>query len=72
MRGRRPGVGIERFWCLGCDLAWCLVVFWDGREIVGESGECRVVRELPGPERAVVVNEPESLILAQSERWRHA
>ena len=45
---------------------------WDGWEFFGERFECGVVLELLGSFGDLVVNEPESLILAQSERWRHA
>jgi hypothetical protein len=71
MRGRRPGVAaLVGGGALG-DEAWCLVVLGDWE--IGEIGECRVVRSCCWAFRGLMVmNEPESLILAQSERWRHA
>jgi hypothetical protein len=81
MRGRRLGLwcaceGV--LWLFGCWLCgwWCdvLVCFWDGWNGVLWAGLIWVVCE-PGYTTfgcVLWVDEPESLILAQSERWRHA
>jgi hypothetical protein len=71
MRGRRPGVDPV----MGL-VPWVMRLgVWLFVGMAGDDGErVRVGWFGAGcaPEGVWLVNEPESLILAQSERWRHA